>query len=146
MDSGIFRRENEGGQEAEEESAMPMSELPRDFLIKPQPTEADFQIPDDAERLTRPKKPQTIKKIGEIISKIETNPNATQYLLLTDVSVSLRKYLLNERIHGLRFTFDDRKILLRIMPSGQHECVIGQFILSFGDAMTAAGLPSSGER
>ena len=32
-------------------------------------------------------------------------------------------------------------ILLGIMPSGQHECVIGQFSYSFGDAITATGLP-----
>ncbi|CDM38204.1 unnamed protein product [Penicillium roqueforti FM164] len=32
------------------------------------------------------------------------------------------------------------------MPSGQHECVVCQLYYSFGDAMSAAGLPNQSGR
>ncbi|CAG8899852.1 unnamed protein product [Penicillium egyptiacum] len=130
---------------------MPTSEPPREFLepeshINLQSTESDFHIPDEAERLTRPTKQQTIRKIGRISRKIDTNPETTQYLLIIDVSDGLRDYLLKNRIGGVRLTVDDHNILLRIMSSLQHESVVSDFCLLFADAMTSAGLPRIGGR
>ncbi|KAJ5207750.1 hypothetical protein N7449_002129 [Penicillium cf. viridicatum] len=150
-DPRIPCHENEGGKEGEEESAMPTSEPPRDFLepdshMNLQSSESDFHIPDEAERLTRLTKQQTMRRIEEIARRIDTNPETTQYLLIINPNDTLRAYLLNNRIGGVRLTFDDHNILLRIMPSLQHEGVVFDFSLLFAEAMTMAGLPRSGNR
>ncbi|KAJ6178663.1 hypothetical protein N7519_009124 [Penicillium mononematosum] len=106
-----------------------------------QPTKSDFRVPDEAERLTRPTKRQTLREIRRIASKLDTHPETTQYLLIIDVSDDLRDYLLNDKIGGARLTVDDHDILLRIMPSRQHGSVVADFAIFFGAAMTRASLP-----
>lgn len=111
-----------------------------------QSSESGFYIPDDTERLTCPTKQQTIRRIERIARKIDTNPETTQYLLIVNPDDTLRTYLLNNRIGGVRLTFDDYNILLRIMPSLLYEGVVGDFSLLFAEAMTTVGLPRSGNR
>ncbi|KAJ9485259.1 hypothetical protein VN97_g8095 [Penicillium thymicola] len=140
-DPGIPYYENEGGKEDEKEGAMPTSEPPRGFLepdsrMDFQSSESDFYISDDTERLSRPTKQQTMRRIEEIARKIDTNPETTQYLLIVNPDDILRTYLLNNRIGGVRLTFDDHNILLRIMSSLLHEGVFGDFSLLFAEAMT----------
>ncbi|CRL30360.1 unnamed protein product [Penicillium camemberti] len=140
---------------------MPIFGPPRDFCergshISLPSTESDFHIPDDAERLTLSTRRRTTKrveriqreidrltltrKIEEIVRKIDTNRETTQYLLITNLSDTLRDYLLNKKIDGVRLTVDDHNILLRIMPSMQHECIISDFCILFADSMSVAGL------
>ncbi|KAJ5693635.1 hypothetical protein N7536_004047 [Penicillium majusculum] len=146
---------------------MPRSEPPRDFSerdshISPPSTESDFHIPDDAERLALQTRRRTTKKVEQIqreidrltltrriegiVRKIDTNRETTQYLLITNLSDALRDYLLNKRIGGVRLTFDDHNILLRIMPSMHHGFFVGDFCALFAEAMSVAGLPRMNDR
>ncbi|KAJ5953852.1 hypothetical protein N7501_008131 [Penicillium viridicatum] len=112
---------------------MPTSEPPRDFSerdshISPPSTESDFHIPDNV----KPKKVEHVEReIEDIVRKTDTNRETTQYLLITNLSDALRDYLLNKTSGGVRLAFDDHSILLRIMPSMQHELFIGDFCALF---------------
>lgn len=146
---------------------MPTSEPTRDFPerdshISLQSTESDFHIPDDAESLTLPTRRRTTKKverlemeidrltlyrkIDQIARKINTNQETTQYLLITNLSDNLRDYLLEKNIGGVRLTLDDQNILLRIMPSVQHGCIIGRCTIFLSQAMDIAGLSFESDR
>jgi hypothetical protein len=58
------------------EGALPTSEPGSHIDL----TESDFHVPDEAERLIRPTKQQTLREIRWIASKIDTYPGTTQYL------------------------------------------------------------------
>lgn len=93
------------------------------------------QIQREINRLT------LTRRIEEIVRKIGTNRETTQYLLITNLSDALRDYLLNKRMGGVRLTVDDHNILLRIMSSLQHEYIVGMFSAVFLGAVAITGLP-----
>lgn len=63
--------------------------------------------------------------VEEIVRKIDTNRETTQYLLITNLSDVLRDHLPNKRMDGVRLTINGRNILRRIMPRLQHERIVG---------------------
>lgn len=107
---------------------------------------SDFWIPPNVECVRATNLALVRRRILKIQKAVEQNPRlSTQYLLILDADNAQREKLFAKRMSGVRATFDDSKILLRIMPGVSHDSLIGLFSVHLVTAMAMVGIPSGSD-